>query len=228
MRDRTTTSACNKAAASEPSSLYLLSKRVFDIAIAGLLLVWLSPFLLIIAILIRCTSSGPALYRQTRIGLGGRPFELLKFRSMYSGVDDRIHREMNLRELAGDRAPQGAAAGTFKLAHDPRITPLGHWLRKYGIDEMPQLVNVLRGEMSLVGPRPSLAWEVEQFTPEQRRRHSCQPGITGLWQVSDRYRLSMPEMLALDLDYLEHRSIGLDLLILLRTPWALLWQRSGS
>jgi lipopolysaccharide/colanic/teichoic acid biosynthesis glycosyltransferase len=216
------------AAGPEPSSLYLLSKRGFDIAIGGVLLVGLSPFLLIIAILIRCTSSGPALFRQTRIGLGGRPFELLKFRSMYSGADDRIHREMNLRELAGDRAPPGTAAGIFKLAHDPRITPLGIWLRKYAIDELPQLVNVLRGEMSLVGPRPSLAWEVEQFTPEQRRRHSCQPGITGLWQVSDRYRLSMPEMLALDLEYMEHRSIGLDLLILLRTPRVLLCQRSGS
>ena len=134
---------------------------------------------------------------------------------------------MNVRELLGDRAPPGTSGGVFRLEHDPRITGIGRWLRRYGIDELPQLFNVLYGEMSLVGPRPSLPWEVEMYTPEQCRRHECLPGITGLWQISDRYSLSMPEMLALDLHYMDTRSLKLDIQILLRTPRAVLFDRSA-
>jgi lipopolysaccharide/colanic/teichoic acid biosynthesis glycosyltransferase len=207
--------------------VYETVKRVSDVALAIVALLFALPFLLPISFLVWLSSPGPVLYRQTRIGRGGRPFQMLKFRSMYADVDDQIHREMNLRELQGDRAPPGSAPGLFILARDPRITPLGHWMRRYSIDELPQFINVLRGEMSLVGPRPSLPWEVELFTPEQCRRHACRPGITGLWQVSNRYCLSIPEMLALDLHYVETRSLKLDFWILWRTPTAVLFGRSA-
>ena len=206
---------------------YAMVKRTLDVVLALVLLTIFAPVLLGAAVLIRLTSPGPILFRQTRIGRGGRAFQMLKFRSMYIDSDDRIHREMNVRELLGDRAPPGTSGGVFRLQHDPRITRIGRWLRLYGIDELPQLFNVLYGEMSLVGPRPSLPWEVEMYTPEQCRRHECLPGITGLWQVSDRYCLSMPEMLALDLHYTETRSLKLDIQILLRTPRAVLFDRGA-
>jgi lipopolysaccharide/colanic/teichoic acid biosynthesis glycosyltransferase len=208
-------------------SRYAMVKRILDMVLALVLLTIFAPILVAAAVLVRLTSPGPILFRQTRIGLGGRTFRMLKLRTMFIDADDRIHREMNVRELLGDRAPPGTSGGFFRLEHDPRITRIGRWLRRYGIDELPQLFNVLSGEMSLVGPRPSLPWEVEMYTPEQCRRHECLPGITGLWQVSDRYSLSMPEMLALDLHYTDTRSLKLDMQILLRTPRAVLFDRSA-
>ena len=212
-------------AASVPKSLgpYLFTKRVLDVTLSLLVLGVLSPLLLVCAALVRITSPGPVLFRQTRIGQHGRPFLLFKFRSMHANADDRRHREMNLRELQGDRAPPGTGGGVFLLKDDHRITPIGHWLRRTSFDELPQLINVLKGEMSLVGPRPCLPWEVELFTPEQCERHLCVPGITGLWQVSNRYTLSMPEMLQLDLEYARNRSLAQDIGILLRTPRAVLF-----
>jgi lipopolysaccharide/colanic/teichoic acid biosynthesis glycosyltransferase len=147
---------------------------------------------------------------------------------MYADCDDRIHREMNIRELRGDRNPPGTSGGLFRLHHDPRITKIGHVLRRYGLDELPQLINVLWGEMSLVGPRPSLPWEVELFTPEQCRRLEVRPGISGLWQVSNRYAVSMPDMLALDVRYVDTRSLTLDLWIMLQTPRAVLFRRDAQ
>jgi lipopolysaccharide/colanic/teichoic acid biosynthesis glycosyltransferase len=209
------------------SPRYEVAKRILDVTLALILLTILAPVLLVLAVLIRLTSSGPVFFRQTRIGRHGRAFEMLKFRSMYADAQDRIHREMNIRELQGDRQPPGTSGGVFRLERDPRITIVGHWLRRYGLDELPQLFNVVRGDMSLIGPRPSLAWEVALFTPQQCRRHECLPGITGLWQVScNRYAVSMPEMLELDLRYLETRSLKLDLWILLHTPKAALFDRS--
>jgi lipopolysaccharide/colanic/teichoic acid biosynthesis glycosyltransferase len=178
--------------------------------------------MLVAAVLIRFTSKGPAFYRQTRIGLGERPFTMLKLRTMRVDCDDAAHRAFNTREILGQANP-GTSDGVFKLERDPRITPVGVFLRRFSIDELPQLFNVISGDMSLVGPRPSLSWEVELYTPEQRRRHECVPGITGLWQVSGRNRLSMPEMLALDVTYREQRSLLLDIWILLRTPSAMLF-----
>ena len=183
------------------------------------------PLLLVASILVRLSGSGPVLLEQVRVGRHEKPFTMLKFRTMHAGVDDRSLREMNVRELHGQRPP-GSSDGVFKLQNDLRITKAGRWLRRFSIDELPQLLNVLRGEMSIVGPRPSLPWEVELYTPEQRRRHDCLPGMTGLWQVSGRNRLSMPEMLTLDLEYLRSRSIALDLLIMARTPAAVLLDRS--
>jgi len=205
---------------------YTSVKRIMDATLALALAAALAPMMLVVAVLVRLSSPGPILFRQTRVGQRGREFQLLKFRSMYVGSDDRIHREMNVRELQGDRSPPGTTSGSFKLANDPRVTKIGGWLRHYGIDELPQLFNVLRGEMSLVGPRPSLPWEVGMYTAEQCRRHECLPGITGLWQVSGRYSLSMPEMLTLDLQYTDSRSIWLDLWILWRTPKAMLFERN--
>jgi lipopolysaccharide/colanic/teichoic acid biosynthesis glycosyltransferase len=144
---------------------------------------------------------------------------------MYLDADDAPLRQMNIRELLGD-TNAGTSDGVFKLEADRRITKVGRLLRRFSLDELPQLFNVLRGEMSLIGPRPLFPWEVELFTPEQRKRHECLPGITGLWQVSGRNRLSMPEMLALDLVYARSRSLRLDLWILCRTPGAVLFDRS--
>jgi lipopolysaccharide/colanic/teichoic acid biosynthesis glycosyltransferase len=151
---------------------------------------------------------------------------MLKLRTMHVGRDDSEHRDLNKRELLGDPGAR-AIDGVFKPQHDSRITAVGRFLRRFSIDELPQLFNVLKGEMSLVGPRPSLPWEVELYSMEQRRRHQCVPGITGLWQVSGRNSLSMPEMLALDVAYVEQQSLLLDLKILLRTPYAVLFDRSA-
>jgi len=198
------------------------SKRLLDVAVAGLLLVLVSPILLVAVALVRLTSPGPVLFRQERVGLHERPFTMLKLRTMYVNCDNSMQEALNRRELRGEDV---AEDGIFKVCDDPRITPVGGFLRRFSIDELPQLINVLRGEMSLVGPRPSLAWEVEEYSREQRRRHECLPGITGLWQVSGRNRLSMPEMLALDVEYVDTRSFAMDLWILLRTPYVVLFSK---
>jgi len=198
-------------------------KRLLDVLLGGIALVLAMPIILVAGALVRITSPGPALYRQLRVGQGERPFTMFKLRTMRINTDDRAHRDFNARELLTNTA---ARDGVFKLEADPRITPIGRILRRYSIDELPQLLNVIRGEMSLVGPRPSLPWEVSLYTPDQRRRHECLPGITGLWQVSGRNHLSMTEMLAMDLAYAEQRSMKLDLWILLRTPKAVLCDES--
>lgn len=198
-----------------------LEKRLLDVVGAALAVILLAPLMIVIAALVRSSSPGPVLFRQVRIGLNEQPFVMFKFRTMRDGCADEPLRKLNTAELQGTMDP-GTSDGIFKLENDPRVTAVGRVLRRFSLDELPQLFNVLRGEMSLVGPRPALPWEVELFTPEQRRRHTCVPGITGLWQVSGRNRLSMPDMLALDLRYVEQRSTRLDLWILLRTPLAVL------
>lgn len=202
-----------------------LGKRALDLVIAVPMLVALAPFLVLVAVLVRATSPGPAFFRQERIGIGERPFTILKFRTMALDQDDGVHRTFNRLELLDD-ASVATADGIFKPEKDVRITPLGSLLRRSSIDELPQLLNVLRGDMSLVGPRPALSWEVALFTAEERRRHAHPPGLTGLWQVSGRNRLSMRQMLALDLQYCERASLRLDLAILMRTPKAVLFDMS--
>ncbi|MGK9170253.1 sugar transferase [Inquilinus limosus] len=197
-----------------------LSKRLLDVAIAIPALVAAAPIMLVAIVLLQLADPGPVFFRQVRIGQGGRPFVMLKLRTMYVGSDDSAFREFNIRELRGEAVPSDD--GIYKLKNDPRVLPVGRFLRRYSVDELPQLINVLRGEMSLVGPRPSLPWEVELYTPEQRRRHECLPGVTGLWQVSGRNRLSVQQMLELDLIYVEQRSLLLDLKILWRTLPAVL------
>ena len=197
-------------------------KRALDLAIAVAVLVALSPVLLIVALAIRVSSGSPILFRQTRVGRNGTPFTLYKFRTMVVDGDDTAQREQNTRELQEDDAGSGTTDGVFKLENDPRVTGLGYWLRRFSIDEFPQLLNVLKGEMSIVGPRPSLAWEVELYEPEYLRRMEVPPGLTGLWQVSGRNRLSMRRMLELDVEYVDRCSLGLELGILLRTAGAVL------
>jgi lipopolysaccharide/colanic/teichoic acid biosynthesis glycosyltransferase len=193
--------------------------------VAALLLLILSPLMVALALAVKLSSPGSVIFRQTRLGRGERPFVLLKFRTMVDGGNDLEHRALSVSELQGRIASPDPTTGLFRLQHDKRITRVGQFIRRLSLDELPQLLNVLAGDMSLVGPRPALPWEVELFTPEQRRRHEVQPGITGLWQVSGRNKLSPPEMLALDLSYIRRHSLALDLLILARTPWATIVQR---
>jgi exopolysaccharide biosynthesis polyprenyl glycosylphosphotransferase len=196
------------------------AKRSFDILGSLTLLVLLLPFLIVIAVAIRRGSPGPALFRQSRIGFGGRPFTMLKFRSMV--VDAEAQRE------ALERA--GLNAGNevlFKLRDDPRVTPVGRFLRRYSLDELPQLVNVLAGTMSLVGPRPPLAEEVSHYETHVHRRFLVKPGVTGLWQVSGRSDLDWEDSVRLDLYYVENWSITSDVVILWRTLRAVL-RRIGA
>lgn len=200
-------------------------KRLLDIGLGSLALVLLSPVMLGAAILVRLSSDGPIIFRQERIGQFERPFTMLKFRTMRGGPDDvEADKQAFLRELksAADPSPD---CGLFKNCNAGRLTPIGRVLRQYSIDELPQLFNVLRGEMSLVGPRPALGWEVGLLTHWQRARHLEKPGMTGLWQVSGRNLLNAAEMFSLDVKYVEARSLRLDLWILLRTPVIVLFDR---
>jgi lipopolysaccharide/colanic/teichoic acid biosynthesis glycosyltransferase len=197
------------------------SIEAMDKTVALVAVVMLGPLLLFLLLLVRATSPGPGLFRQARLGRYKRTFRLLKLRTMYRDNDDRIHREYVTRQLTGDQANGDGRRGLFKLEDDPRVTPVGRWLRRTSLDELPQLLNVLKGDMSLVGPRPVLAWEAEMFSPEQQRRFDVKPGITGLWQVSGRSRLTMQQALELDVEYVRRRSVIFDLLILLRTVPAL-------
>ena len=204
-------------------------KRAVDALLATTAMLVLLPLFIVVAVLVRATSRGPAFFRQTRVGRDMRPFEMWKFRTMYEDSDDAIHREFvaGLREdIPSDRVD---GQDIYKLTHDPRITPLGRWLRRLSLDELPQLINVFQGTMSLVGPRPALSWELELFgtLPRYRDRFTVKPGITGLWQVSGRGMLTMREAVALDAEYVERRSFGLDLLILLRTIPAVLGRRGA-
>jgi lipopolysaccharide/colanic/teichoic acid biosynthesis glycosyltransferase len=197
-------------------------KRLFDILIASVALILLSPLLLLVALMVRLTTPGPALFKQTRIGRGSRPFVLYKFRTMYDGSPSDIHRAYVYRLLTDDQPPTGGRQGLYKLEDDPRITPLGRMLRRTSIDELPQLLNVIAGDMSLVGPRPALPWEAELIGPDHSQRFLTTPGLTGLWQVSGRNRLTMRQGLALDIEYLRKQSFFFDLFILLKTVPAVL------
>jgi exopolysaccharide biosynthesis polyprenyl glycosylphosphotransferase len=186
----------------------LVIKRVIDMVGATVGLVLLSPVLLVTAILVRVRDGSPVIFRQTRVGLHGRPFTILKFRTMAPDAEDRLHEVAHLNEL------EGAA---FKASNDPRMSPLGRRLRKLSIDELPQLWNVLRGEMSLVGPRPPLPSEVVEYDIWHRRRLSMKPGITGLWQVESRHERNFDRWVELDLSYIDRWTLWLDFRILLRT-----------
>ncbi len=197
----------------------LLVKRVLDLTISFVGLVALSPALLLIALLVRLTSQGPTFFRQERVGLNGRLFTLYKFRSMYVDAEARKQELLARNEVDGP---------VFKIRRDPRVTPVGRWLRRFSLDELPQLWNVLQGDMSLVGPRPPLPEEVQKYERWQRRRLSMKPGITCLWQVSGRNQLRFEEWMRLDLHYIDNWSLKLDLKILARTVPAVLAARGAS
>jgi lipopolysaccharide/colanic/teichoic acid biosynthesis glycosyltransferase len=203
-------------------------KRAFDLTVAGLALVPLAPIMLLLAGLVRISSPGPALFRQVRVGQHGRPFRIYKFRTMQVENSDIAHRAYVTRLLTEAEPPDGGRNGVYKLERDPRVTGIGQFLRRTSLDELPQLLNVLRGEMSLVGPRPMLPWECELLPAEQRARLAVPAGMTGLWQVSGRSRLTLRQALELDLEYVRRQSFRLDLAIVIRTAWVLLAPRGGA
>ena len=197
---------------------YWALKRALDIAGSAAALSVLFPFLLAIAALVKLTSKGPVFFRQIRVGLHGKEFHMLKFRSM---VADAEELKANLAKLNEQSGP------VFKMKHDPRVTPLGRIMRKYSIDELPQMVNVLRGDMTLVGPRPPVPQEVLQYEPWQWRRLSVPPGLTCLWQVSGRNEIAFQDWMYLDLQYIDHQNLGQDLNLLLRTVPAVMSGRGS-
>lgn len=201
------------------SGMRRVVKRGVDVVGAASLLLLTAPVLLLIALAVRLTSRGPAIYRSVRTGQDGRAFTVYKFRSMSLDADDR------LAELAAHNEVQGGVL--FKMRRDPRVTPVGRLLRKFSIDELPQLLNVLGGSMSLVGPRPPLPDEVQRYNPHVHRRLLVKPGMTGLWQVSGRSDLSWDEAVRLDLYYVENWSLTLDLAIIARTVWAVVRSRGA-
>ena len=196
-----------------------LVKRTADVVLAAAALVLLAPVWLLVALLIKLDSRGPILYRQERVGMDGRVFLFLKFRTMRTDSDDRAHREYQRKYIAGQPETNlgDDAKPVYKMRADPRVTRVGRFLRRLSLDELPQLLNVLRGDMSVVGPRPPIPYEVEAYALRHRRRLDMKPGLTGLWQVSGRNRLSFEEMVRLDLYYIENWSLWLDLKIILRT-----------
>lgn len=200
-------------------------KRAMDICGSLVALVLGSPIFVLIALAVKLTSKGPVFFRQERVGQYGVPFPLLKFRSMYADNNCSLHKEYVLQLIAGvaEKKPSnGNGQGVYKLTSDPRITWIGGFLRRASLDELPQFINVLKGEMSLVGPRPPIDYEVEKYDLWHRRRvMEAKPGVTGLWQVSGRNRLEFNEMVRLDLMYARSWSPWLDLKILLRTPGAM-------
>ncbi len=209
--------------ARRPTKISRLAKRSLDVLASLVGMALLSPVFLVISGLIRLTSAGPAFFRQVRVGQGGKRFTFLKFRSMYSQCDPTIHRDYVKSFIAGARgaAADGGQPNMFKLTDDPRITPLGRFLRRSSLDELPQLLNVLRGEMSLVGPRPPVPYEFESYDIWHKRRlMGVKPGLTGLWQVEGRSRVGFDEMVRMDLQYVTSWSLWLDFQILLKTPRA--------
>ena len=204
----------------------LFVKRVMDIFGSLILLIVLSPILLLIALALKLSSKGPVIFKQSRVGQGGRRFTFYKFRSMYVGNNPSIHREYVGRFIGGKAKTNGDDAGqngVYKITGDPRITPLGRFLRRTSLDEFPQFWNVLKGEMSLVGPRPPLPYEFASYYAWHKRRvFEVKPGLTGLWQVGGRSKTSFDEMVRLDLRYAKTWSFWLDIWVLLKTPKALL------
>lgn len=203
---------------------YEIPKRALDVTVGAAALIITAPVIAAAAAIVKLTSRGPVVFRAERVGREGRPFEMLKLRTMYVDADHSGQREFNRLELLGELGD----LDEFTIDDDPRITPIGRILRKLSIDELPQLLNVLRGEMSLVGPRPSVAWEVALFEQRFRRREEVLPGITGLWQVTGRRSVDMRGMLELDLEYVDSRSLLGDLVILVKTVPAVLTTTGAS
>lgn len=207
----------NDAIRSHPGKAASLSvKRSIDIGLSLVILALLPLPVLAIGLLIKLTSRGTVLFRQERLGQNGRPFVMYKFRSMREGA-----------EFSEDASQSDVVGPAFKIRYDPRLTPIGRWLRTSSVDELPQLWNVLKGDMSLVGPRPPLAKEVARYRTWQKRRLTVKPGMTGPWQVSGRSNIGFDQWIEMDLDYIDNWSLKLDLIILLRTIPAVLSGRGA-
>jgi lipopolysaccharide/colanic/teichoic acid biosynthesis glycosyltransferase len=201
-----------------------IARRLIDVTFAVVIIVLLSPLLLALAIAIRLDSRGPALFRQQRVGFGQREFIVFKFRSMRSDADPRDY----VTALIKGKAANGGRKNLYKLAVDDRITPVGRLIRRWSLDELPQLFNVVAGNMALVGPRPAIPYEVAEYPNWYLDRFSVKPGLTGLWQVSGRNERTYEEMVRLDIEYAERRSLLLDLSILARTPFTVLARRGAA
>jgi lipopolysaccharide/colanic/teichoic acid biosynthesis glycosyltransferase len=207
---------------------YRRLKRAVDLILTLLLLPTICLLMLLIAIAIKIHSPGPIFYRQQRIGKNGRPFLMLKFRSMRIGYDSQVHRQYVRRLIKENLRPQDIGARSLKLQNDPRVTPLGKILRALSLDELPQFINVLRGEMSLVGPRPPLLYEYELYDEWHKQRLQVLPGITGLWQATAHNLVSFDEMVRIDLAYIQSISLWLDLKIIVLTPLEMLRGKGGG
>ncbi len=195
-------------------------KRAFDIVFASLMLLVAGPIMLVISLMVKKTSSGPILFVQERLGRDGTPFNFYKFRSMKHNSDDAIHREFAAMFISGDEESCSTTKNgekVFKMERDPRITSIGAFLRKTSLDELPQLLNILKGEMTLVGPRPPIAYEIENYQPWHMERLKAVPGLTGLWQVSGRSSVSFDEMVRLDIRYINEWTLWKDVVIMLKT-----------
>ena len=203
----------------EQMLMQLLGKRIMDVTLSVMGLVLLSPLLIVVALAIRLTSPGPVLFAQERVGMNKRLFKLYKFRSMYVDAEKRRRELEHLNEMDGP---------VFKIKNDPRITPIGRFIRKTSIDELPQLVNVLRGQMSLVGPRPPLLSEVDRYDWLYRRRLSIKPGITCLWQISGRNEITFKQWMEMDKQYIDNWTLWLDIKILAKTIPAVLFSKGAS
>ena len=190
------------------SRVYEITKRSFDLVVGAFILVMLMPVIPLIALMIKLDTPGPVFFRQQRVGRGSRIFEFYKFRSMYRDAEKRKKEFEALNEQEGP---------VFKIKSDPRVTSVGRFLRRSSLDEIPQIFNVLKGDMSIVGPRPQMSNEVEQYLPWHRKRLEVTPGITCLWQISGRSQISFNEWMRLDVEYIKHRSFRTDLVIFLKT-----------
>jgi len=200
-----------------------VEKRMLDIAGSTAFLIAFSPVFFAVSALVKLTSKGPVFFRQQRVGEAGRPFMMLKFRTMHANADKRVHQQYVETFIQSSDTSESGKNVVFKIVDDPRVTPLGHFLRRSSLDELPQFWNVLKGEMSLVGPRPPLPYEVARYKRwHQRRVLEAKPGITGLWQVTGRSRTTFDEMVRLDLRYAKSYSVWTDLKILLATPRAVI------
>jgi lipopolysaccharide/colanic/teichoic acid biosynthesis glycosyltransferase len=212
-----------------PNTVAALSCRLLDIVVSVALLVGFAPLFALIAVAVRLDTGGPVFFRQSRFGLGLSEFAMNKFRTMHTGTSTEPHREYVVGLIRADNSARPPAnEGLYKLESDPRVTRVGRVLRRFSLDELPQLWNVLRGDMSLVGPRPALPYEVEHYPTHWYQRFSVRPGITGLWQVSGRNHLTFDQMVDLDLDYARRRSFWLNLLILAKTPWVMVHGKGAA
>jgi len=204
---------------SKPKASFHAMKRTIDIAGRITALLLLSPVFLVIAALVKLSSPGPVLFRQKRLGLFGAQFDFLKFRTMHAGNDPAIHKDYVEKLIRNQQGP----LQVYKLRNDPRVTPIGRFLRKSSLDELPQFLNVLKGEMSLVGPRPPIPYEMEKYQSWHKRRViEVKPGLTGLWQVQGRSRTTFDEMVRMDIQYIRNQSGWLDFKIVMKTPRAVL------
>ncbi len=202
-------------------------KRTTDLVLSSIGLILLSWLFILIALLIKLTSKGPVLFKQKRVGRDGRIFKCLKFRTMFITADQETHKDFVSRLIKGEMPSDPENKQVYKLKEDHRITPIGRFLRKYSLDELPQLINVIKGEMSLVGPRPAIPYEIVNYKPWHKRRLTVDQGITGLWQVSGRSRLTFDQMVELDIFYIDNWSVWLDLKIILWTLYEVFIARNA-